>query len=109
MAGSYAIQQTKNSKFRFVLQAENGQTVLTSQTYANKQGAMDGVESVRTNSGSDARYERKSSGRGKDYFVLKAANGKIIGTSQEYSSPAAMEAGVASVKRLGPTATVKEI
>ena len=109
MAGSYVVQATKNNKFRFVLQAENGQTVLTSQTYANKQGAMDGVESVRTNSASDARYERRNSGRGKDYFVLKAANGKIIGTSQEYSSPAAMEAGVASVKRLGVGAAVKEM
>jgi uncharacterized protein YegP (UPF0339 family) len=103
------VQATKNNKFRFVLQAENGQAVLTSQTYANKQGALDGVESVRTNSASDARYERRNSGRGKDYFVLKAANGKIIGNSQEYSSPAAMEAGVASVKRLGPSAVVKEL
>jgi len=108
MAGSYAVQQTKNNKYHFVLQAENGQTVLSSQTYANKQGALDGIESVKTNSGNDARYDRRKSSRGQPFFVLKAANGKVIGTSEEYSSPSAMEAGVASVKRLGPGAVVKE-
>ena len=34
---------------------------------------------------------------GSPYFVLKAANGEIIGKSEMYSSVAAMEKGIASV------------
>jgi len=109
MAGSYALSRTKNDKFRFVLKAENGQTVLTSQTYGAKKSALDGIESVRQNSGEDSRYERRESARGAAYFVLKAANSQVIGTSEEYSSPSAMEGGIASVKRLGPGAVVKEV
>ena len=33
------------------------------------------------------------------YFVLKAANGEVIGTSEMYSSTSAMRKGIASVKK----------
>jgi len=108
MAGSYKLNQSKDGKFFFVLQAENGQTVLTSQRYSAKQSAKAGIESVRKNCGDDARYERKQSKRGAPFFVLKAANAQVIGTSEEYSSAKAMEDGVASVKRLGKAAKLKE-
>jgi len=108
MAGSFVLSRTKDDKFRFVLTAENGQTVLTSQTYSAKQSALDGIESVKQNAGDDTRYERRQSSRGAPYFVLKAANTQVIGTSQEYSCSSAMEDGIASVKRLGPGAALKE-
>jgi uncharacterized protein YegP (UPF0339 family) len=41
-------------------------------------------------------------------FNLKAGNGEIIGTSEAYSSSAAREAGIASVKANGPTAPVDD-
>jgi uncharacterized protein YegP (UPF0339 family) len=43
------------------------------------------------------------------YFVLKAANGQIIGTSEMYSSAAALETGIASVKANAPTALVVDL
>ena len=43
------------------------------------------------------------------FFVLKAANGKIIGQSEMYSSAAAMEKGIASVKANAPTASVVDL
>ena len=43
----------------------------------------------------DARFERKVAKNGEPYFVLKAANGQIIGQSETYSGEAAMENGVA--------------
>jgi uncharacterized protein YegP (UPF0339 family) len=108
MAGSYMLSRTKDGKYHFVLQAENGQAVLTSQRYTARSSALAGIESVRSNSGKDSRYDRRKSSRGQAYFVLKAANAKIIGTSEEYSSPSAMEAGIASVKRLGRGASLKK-
>ena len=47
-----------------------------------KSGAENGIESVRTNSPKDARYERKESSSGQPFFVLKAANGEPIGRSE---------------------------
>jgi uncharacterized protein len=108
MAGSYKINQSKDGKYFFVLQAENGQTVLSSQRYTAKQSAKDGIESVRNNAGDDSRYERKQSKRGAPFFVLKAANAQVIGTSEEYSSAKAMEDGIVSVKRLAKGAVLKE-
>ena len=108
MAGSFVVSRVKNGKFRFVLRAENGETVLTSQVYAAKRSALEGIESVRKNSGSLSRFEKRKSKRGQGYFVLKAANAKIIGTSEEYRSGAALEGGIASVKRLGRQAALKE-
>ena len=40
--------------------------------------------------------------------VLKAANGEIIGTNEMYSSSAAMEDGIKSVKTNGPDADVDD-
>jgi len=49
------------------------------------------IESVRKNSGSDGRYERKTSRKGQPNFVLKAANGEIIGKSEMYTGNSGME------------------
>jgi len=41
-------------------------------------------------------------------FNLKSANGQVIGTSEMYSSKAAMENGIASVKENAPSATIED-
>jgi uncharacterized protein len=108
MAGYFELHKSSDGKFVFNLKADNNQIVLTSQTYTTKQHALDGIESVRTNSPKDAQYARKQSTANEPYFVLKSANGEIIGSSQMYSSGSAMESGIASVKENGGTKTVKD-
>jgi uncharacterized protein YegP (UPF0339 family) len=49
---------------------------------------------------------RKTAKDGSRYFTLTATNGQVIGTSETYSSAAAMENGIASVKANAPCATV---
>ena len=44
------------------------------------------------------RFVIKKSGAGKYHFVLKAANGEIIATSESYTTKAAAQNGIASVK-----------
>jgi uncharacterized protein YegP (UPF0339 family) len=107
MAGSFEIK-TSGDGFMFNLKAANGQVVLTSQRYATKQGALDGVESVRVNSPIDERYERATSSNGKAYFRLLASNKQTIGSSEMYNSEAARDNGIASVKANGGSATVKD-
>ena len=104
MSGKFELAQSSNGKFMFNLKAENGQVVLTSQMYEARSSATQGIDSVRVNAPFDERYERLQSSRGQPYFVLKAANGQVIGNSQMYASAAGVEGGIASVKKNAPNA-----
>ncbi|HZH35157.1 MAG TPA: YegP family protein [Pyrinomonadaceae bacterium] len=108
MAGKFDLKKSTSGKFYFSLKAGNGQIILTSEMYESKGGATNGIESVKRNASDDARYERKESGKGEPYFVLKAGNGEPIGRSENYSSTASMENGIQSVKENAPTATVED-
>jgi len=107
VSGYYRLKPAGSNEFMFNLHAGNHEVILTSQVYASKDGAMNGIESVRTNSAIDARFERKTAKDGSPYFVLNAANGQTIGKSEMYSSAAAMENGIKSVKTNGPSTVVK--
>lgn len=107
--GKFEISTRKNGDYQFNLKAGNGQLILTSQGYTTKTACENGIESVRTNSQDDAKFERLDSSNGKSYFNLKAANGQIIGTSQMYESTASMENGIESVKTNAKDASVEEI
>ena len=108
MAGKFELKTAKNGKFFFNLKASNGQIILSSEMYETKAAAENGIESVKKNAADDARYERKTSNKGEEYFILKASNGQQIGKSQMYSSASGMENGIKSVQSNGPGATVTE-
>ena len=109
MAGWYELKTTKNGQFMFNLKAGNSEIILTSEQYTTKEAAKNGIASVQKNSPDDARYERKTAKDDSPYFVLKAGNHQVIGQSEMYSSSSAMEKGIASVKKNGPTETIKEV
>jgi uncharacterized protein len=104
MAGKFEIKATSNDKFMFNLKAGNGQVILTSQMYASKQSALDGVDSVRRHAADDANFQRRTAKDDSPYFVLVASNGQEIGRSEMYTSTAAMENGIESVKKNAPDA-----
>lgn len=109
MAAYYELKTAANGQFRFNLKAGNGEIILTSESYASKASALNGIESVKTNSPLDEQYERKSSVSSQPYFVLKAKNHEVIGRSEMYSSEGARDKGIESVKKNGPEATVKDL
>ncbi|AMV71275.1 YegP family protein [Desulfuromonas carbonis] len=109
MSGKFVIERAKDDHFYFNLKAVNGQVILTSEMYKTKASAQNGIESIQKNAAADDNYERKESKNNQPYFVLKAKNQQIIGQSQMYSSTAAMEAGIASVKQNGPGGTVEDL
>ena len=108
MAAAYVLRKSSDDQFYFNLRAVNNEVILTSERYTRKAGAENGIESVRVNSPNDSQYDRKTSTKGEPYFVLKAANYEIIGRSEMYSSEAARETGIASVKANGPTAPIDD-
>jgi uncharacterized protein len=109
MAGTFELKKIDNGKFMFNLKAGNGQIILTSQMYGAKASAQDGIASVRQHAADDANFERKNSVAGEPYFVLKAANRQVIGTSEMYNSAAAMEKGIASVQTHAAEAAIADL
>ncbi|BCM93252.1 hypothetical protein IAD21_05141 [Abditibacteriota bacterium] len=108
MAAKYVLKKTANGQFKFDLHAGNGEPILASESYVAKQSAENGIASVQKNSPDEDQYERKTASNGQAYFVLKATNGQVIGTSEMYSSTQARDNGIESVKKNGPTTDVKD-
>lgn len=104
--GKFVITTRKNGEFQFNLLATNGQVILTSEGYTTKAACMNGIESVRKNAATEARFDKKVASNGKPYFNLKASNGQIIGSSQMYANETNMNNGVASVMKNAPEAVV---
>lgn len=99
MAAKFEVKKTPGGKWRFVLKAPNGVALLSSQNYAKRSGAVNGVHSVQNNGVEDSRYERKTTKHDLPYFILKARNGQIIGQSKPYSSNSARDNAISTAKR----------
>lgn len=108
MAAKFEIKKSANGQFFFHLKAGNGEVILSSQQYKEIAGAKTGVDSVKANAADDSKFERKTAKNGEHFFVLNAANGQVVGKSEMYSTAAAMEKGVASVKANAAGAAVQE-
>ncbi|SDN12871.1 hypothetical protein SAMN05421813_14512 [Daejeonella rubra] len=107
--GVFVINKRENGDFQFNLKSGNGQIVLSSQGYSSKTSCENGIESVRLNSQDDSKFDFKIASNGKFYFVLKAANGQIIGTSEMYESESSLRGGIGSVKMAAKDALVKDL
>ncbi|SRR5690606_24705041 len=108
MSGWYEISKNDKGQHSFVLKAANAQVILRSEQYDAKASAQNGVASVQKNAPLAERYELKTASDGRFYFNLKASNGQVIGTSQMYTTEAARQNGVDSVKANGPSTDVRE-
>ncbi len=53
-----------------------------------------------------SRFEKKTSTNGSPYFVLKAGNHEVIGTSEMYSSTSARDGGIEAVQRAAADAAI---
>lgn len=109
MSGSYELSMSSNGQFRFVLKADDEDTLIASELYKTKSAAENGIESMQDNCRTEARYEKKESSNGKFYFNLKAANHQVIGTSQLFASEALRDHGIELVKANGATETIRDL
>lgn len=109
MAGKFELKAGKNGKFSFVLKATNGQVILTSESYEDKKGAKKGIQSVQKNAANAKRFEIRTAKNGEQYFVIKSANGEIIGKSETYKTAKSVNNGIASVGKNAPEAKVIDL
>ncbi len=90
----------QDGQFYFHLMAANGENVLQSEGYSTLANAEAGVRSVLANGHDKRNFELRTARNGDVYFVLKAANGEVIGTSELYASTSNAERGAMTVRRL---------
>lgn len=110
MAKFEIFKSVRNNQFYFHLKATgNNEVVLSSEGYIFKDGCKNGIQSVKTNASFASRFERKLAINGRYYFVLKAANGEIIGVSQMYISEVSRDHGIEVVKLQAPIALVDDL
>ena len=109
MAAKFELKRAKNGKFMWNLKVTSCEPILTSQKYASKSGAKSGIKSVKKNSRKDGCYDRRKTKAGKPYFVLKAGNHQVIGTSESYSANRTLENGIKSVKKNAPGAAIDDV
>ncbi len=118
------VVRTVNSGIKFDLKATNGQVIATSEVYESKAACLNGVESVKKNAPianvenqtvenfevlTHPKFEMYTDKAGEFRFRLKAKNGQIIAVSEGYTTKAACENGIESVKKNAEAAeTVEE-
>jgi uncharacterized protein len=102
----FVIQKSGRHVF-FHLTASSGEVVLHSELHNWRGPAEDGLGAVKANAPFDDRYDRRRADNGRFYFVLKAANGEVIGTSEMYAAEDAMERAIEDVKGSAPVAGVE--
>ena len=120
--GKFVIREVP-SGIKFDLKATNGQVIATSEVYTSQNACLNGVESVKKNAPiakfedqtaevfetvTNPKFEMYKDKAGEFRFRLKARNGEIIATSEGYSSKAACENGIESVKKNAPEAEIVE-
>ena len=101
--GKFEVFTGADEQWYFRLRAPNGEVILASEGYHTEQGALGGIESVKTNAQSE-QFETRESRAGQPYFVLKAKNNRVIGTSQMYKRLASCNKGIKSVIKYAPEA-----
>jgi len=97
------------SEYRYRLRARNGEIILHGEGYTTKQNCLNGITSVKANSPYDSRYDKRIASNGQYYFVLKAANGEIIGMSEMYTTSYARDNGIESVKNTAPNSPIEDL
>ncbi len=109
MPSRFQIMKAKNAKFYFHLLSSNGEVILSSQMYASKVTARKGIASVQANAADLNQYEVRTNKAGEDYFVLKAKNQQVIGSSQGYSGTTSMKNGIRSVSKNASNSVIEDI
>ena len=118
--GKFVIRKTPTG-VKFDLRASNGETVATSEVYETETACRKGIESVRRNAEkakledltepgkpmTNPKFELFQDRSGAYRFRLKARNGGVIAVSEGYSTKAACENGIESVRNNAPDAQIE--
>jgi uncharacterized protein YegP (UPF0339 family) len=84
--GKLDLWQSSDSQWRFRVVSGNGRTLLSSEGYTSRSGALNGVLSVLDNGVDPAMYALNQTASGKWNLRLRAANYETIAFTQAYST-----------------------
>ena len=114
MPAKYQLYKDKAGKYRFRLVAENGKYIVYGEAYERRKSCLNGIESVRKNSGSPIedttidspkipfpKYQILVDKAGEYRFNLSASNGEVVASSEGYSSKRGCLNGIETVRRIG--------
>lgn len=113
--GKFVISETVTG-YKFDLRAANGEIIAVSEVYKTRAACQKGIDAVITCALTapvaemavitklppNPRFELFSDKSGSFRFRLRAKNGKIIAVSQGYSTAAACQNGIKSVRENAP-------
>jgi uncharacterized protein len=98
MAATYVLKQNRKGQFVFTLETHDGEVVLTSKGYADKDCALRVMASMRQMAGRNENYEVLAAENGWPYFVLQNKKKEVIGHSEVYWDAANLAKVIALVK-----------
>ena len=84
--GKVDLWQSTDGQFRFHVVSGNGRTLMTSEAYTSRTGALNGVLSVLDNGVDPAQYQGNQTDSGKYDLHLRAGNYETIAFTQTYST-----------------------
>ena len=106
IAARYRLRRSTGIQFDFDLVSAENVPLLTSQLYATKGDAENGIRSVRLHSPFDANYIRKVSSPSQFFFILIATNGETLGRGEMHTTAHSRDHSIGAVKSAGRAATV---
>lgn len=103
--GKWTIELKAEGEYVAKLSATNGEVMLTSEVYADKDGAVKGIATIVKNveSGKFIVYRDKNDNF---YYKLKSSGNRLLCVGEIYQSKDQCERAVQSVKRIAADATV---
>ena len=104
----YKIKRATNNQFYWVFSANNGETIIKSETYTTKDGCKNGISSSKV-SVNDSNFDRKISINYQYYFNQRANNYQVLGTSETYTTSYNLDYAIEIVKKEAPTASIEDL
>ena len=105
--GKWIIELKNDGEYVAVLQASNGEVMLTSETYTSVDGAKGGIETIIKGVKADAFviYQDK---KGNYYYKLKNATNRLLCVGEIYTTKDQCLKAVESVKRIAEKSPVSD-
>ncbi|MFO0859130.1 MAG: YegP family protein [Phycisphaerales bacterium] len=104
----FTLSRSDNGSWWFRLIARDGGLLLSSEPFASRELALQGIDEVRIRSVVDAGFLRHHTAVMQHSFTLCSASQGVIGRSPIYASAPEMETAIEHIKQRAHSATVRD-
>lgn len=107
MSASFYLERNDQGKWHWRLSGDDAATLLVSELYESRQGAENGIVSVRSHAVDEKNFRPMAAKDGRYYFTLVAVNHETIGTSPLWGDVGERDRRVKETMRAAPVAPVE--